>query len=561
MLVSLDISNVLLIDSLSLNLGPGLIAFTGETGAGKSILLDAITFALGGRSSPDLVQKNRGAKIASVTAAFEVEDETTINRILVDGGLEKIEKSEVFIIKRTLDMNGRSRAFINEVPVSMRMLKQVGECLIEIQGQFAAQGLLNFSTHRETLDHFANAHQLKIKVENSYNLWRKTRLELEELEERQAKSLTEGEFLRFSIEELSKLDPKPGEEKILADNRALLMSSENIINGLAGALSAISGETSINQQLNNAIRSLDRLASITGNRFNHILEALNGASDQLAEAEVSLNGALAELDSGTHALEQCEERLFDLRAAARKHRTTVDELPDLLERMETDLDLIVDNFAKAKSLRSELEVKRTNFLKIAAELTSARKTAARKLDQAVQKELAPLRMEKAKLHTIVETIEEENWGPTGINAVRFDLQTNPSSTPAPIGKIASGGELSRILLAIKVALLGSDPMPTLIFDEVDSGIGGATAAAVGKRLSTLAQNTQILVVTHSAQVAAHATSHVQVTKKIKKTHTETTASTLSDQDRKEEIARMLAGAKITDEARAAAESLLRGESR
>ncbi len=561
MLVSLDISNVLLIDSLSLNLGPGLIAFTGETGAGKSILLDAITFALGGRSSPDLVQKNRGAKIASVTAAFELGDETTINRILVDGGLEKIEKSEVFIIKRTLDMNGRSRAFINEVPVSMRMLKQVGECLIEIQGQFAAQGLLNFSTHRETLDHFANANQLKIKVENAYNLWRKTRLELEELEERQAKSLTEEEFLRFSIEELSKLDPKPGEEKILADNRALLMSSENIINALASALSAISSETSINQQLNNAIRSLDRLASITGNRFNHILESLNGASDQLAEAEVSLNGALAELDSGTHALEQCEERLFDLRAAARKHRTTVDELPDLLERMETDLDLIVDNFAKAKSLRSELEVKRTNFLKTAAELTNARKTAARKLDQAVQKELAPLRMEKAKLRTIVETIEEKNWGPTGVNAVRFDLQTNPSSTPAPLGKIASGGELARILLAIKVALLGSDPMPTLIFDEVDSGIGGATAAAVGKRLSTLAQNTQILVVTHSAQVAAHATSHVKVTKKIKKTHTETTASTLSDQDRKEEIARMLAGAKITDEARAAAESLLRGESR
>ncbi len=561
MLVSLDISNVLLIDGLSLNLGPGLIAFTGETGAGKSILLDAITFALGGRSSPDLVQKNRGAKIASVTAAFELEDETTINRIIVDGGLEKIEKSEVFIIKRTLDMNGRSRAFINEVPVSMRMLKQVGECLIEIQGQFAAQGLLNLSTHRETLDHFANANQLKIKVENAYNLWRKTRLELEELEERQAKSLAEEEFLRFSIEELSKLDPKPGEEKILADNRALLMSSENIVNALADALSAISGETSINQKLNKAIRSLDRLASITGNRFNHILEALNGASDQLAEAEVYLNGALAELDSGTHALEQCEERLFDLRAAARKHRTTVDELPNLLDRMETDLDLIVDNFAKAKSLRSELEVKRTNFLKIAAELTSARKTAARKLDQAVQKELAPLRMEKAKLHTIVETIEEENWGPTGVNAVRFDLQTNPSSTPAPIGKIASGGELSRILLAIKVVLIGSDPMPTLIFDEVDSGIGGATAAAVGKRLSTLAQNTQILVVTHSAQVAAHATSHVQVTKKIKKTHTETTASTLSDQDRKEEIARMLAGAKITDEARAAAESLLRGESR
>ena len=558
MLVSLAISDVVLIDRLSLNFDSGLCALTGETGAGKSILLDSLGLALGMRGSAGLVRQAAKDGRASVTAAFEIDDYADISKILEEADLTGPADGEALVLRRTVDSEGRSRAYINDQPVSISMLRRVGDRLVEIQGQFATQGLLDSTTHRVTLDGFAGAAELSRDVSNSHQAWREALDLFEEANSAQAKARADEKFLRFAVEELAALDPQPGEEEQLAETRTMLMNGEKLVEALNAAEAALTGEDPVEARIGAAIRVLDRQSGASAGRFELLVEALGRAAAQLDEAQSALHTAMADAEPDPARLEECEERLFSLRAAARKHGVTVEELPALRRQMEEQLASIDDASGQLDALRKRCDAARQAFHALAEKLSDARRKAAGKLDKAVHKELPPLRLEKAQFITVVEPLEEADWGPHGIDRVRFDVITNPGAAPGPLAKIASGGELARFLLALKVVLQDAGGVPTLVFDEVDSGVGGATAAAVGKRLAQLAADTQVLVVTHSPQVAAHAVAHMRVEKSGEGETVTTSVAPLSDEERREEIARMLAGATVTEEARAAADSLIRG---
>lgn len=551
MLIGLAIRNVVLIERLDIGFADGLCALTGETGAGKSILLDALGLALGARSDASLVR--HGSDAASVTAEFEVPSD---HRVLDLLGAHDLPDGDSLLLRRTVTRDGRSRAFINDQPVGATLLRQIGETLVEVHGQFDTAGLLNPRTHRESLDAFGGLLTDIDRVAAAWRAWRQVEEAKAEADAQAAQARAEEDYLRHTVAEFDALDPKPGEEGLLADRRAMLMHREKLIEAINGALEQLAGDTSAEGTLGAARRLLERVADKAAGRLEQSLEGIDRAIAETAEVAAQLHSLSADIDLDVGELEGLEERLFALRAAARKYGVEVDALAALRDELAEKLSLIEGDGDRLSQLAKTAELARTSYLAAAEALSDARSRAARDMDTAIAAELPPLKLEKAHFLTEIAPLPESDWGPNGRDRVTFQVATNPGAPPGPLNKVASGGELARFMLALKVVLARGGSAPTLIFDEVDSGISGAVAAAVGDRLGRLSDEVQVLVVTHSPQVAARAGHHWRVAKASTGNHVATTVAALQDGERREEIARMLSGATITDQARAAADSLI-----
>ena len=556
MLITLSIRDVVLIGRLDLSLDSGLSVLTGETGAGKSILLDALGLALGMRAEARLVR--HGADKASVTAAFDVAENDPVIRVLEDHGVDSSEES--LVLRRVLGKDGRSKAFINDQPVGVKLLKEIGQSLVEIHGQFESQRLLNQSTHRSLLDAYGGLSGEVEKTQTAHALWRTESHARETAEADMEAARRNQDYITHALEELVALDPKPGEELELASQRTLMMNSEKLVTAMNAAATDLQGDGGALARLQGAFRSLEQVADKLDGRLSETVAALARAQSEAAEAEALLEGVAASLDMDPAALEQAEERLFTLRALGRKHNVEVDGLAALVRDLENQVQAMEDGNTRLADLAQKEAQARKSYEKEAHALSRARKRQAAKMDQAVAGELKPLKLEKAMFSTAVIDLDEDSWGPEGRDKVVFQVATNPGAPAGPLGRISSGGELARFTLALKAVLAQADPVMTLVFDEVDSGVGGAVADAVGERLEKLAGEDlgQVLVVTHSPQVAARGTHHWLVSKAASDSGVLTSVDLLNEKERKEEIARMLAGAKVTDKARAAADSLLEG---
>lgn len=554
MLASLTIRDVVLIERLALGFRKGLCVLTGETGAGKSILLDALGLALGARADSGLVR--HGADQASVTAEFDLSGDHPALAILKEQGLDPEER---LVVRRTVSADGRSRAWVNDQAVGVGLLKRLGEELVEVHGQFDTHGLLNPQTHRSVLDAYAGLAAQAAQVAAAHRAWRQVEDARANAAAEIARARSEEEYLRHAVAELDALAPKPGEEEDLAETRAVLMHREKLVDALNAAFGDLSGDRGVERALASAIRTLSRIADKAGGKLDPVIAGLDRAAAEASEAIAGLQAVSADVDMDPQALEKLEERLFALRAAARKHGVDVDALAGLRKDMADRLLLIEDQGDLLSRLAREAEAARAAYRKAAEALSAARQEAAGRLDKAVASELTPLKLEKAKFRTLVEPLADEaDWTAAGLDRVAFQVATNPGSPPGALNKIASGGELARFMLALKVVLAQTSTVGTLVFDEVDTGIGGAVAAAVGQRLETLGNGLQVLVVTHSPQVAARGTIHLKVQKSVTGEQVTTGVVELDGDDRREEIARMLSGATITAEARAAADSLIAG---
>lgn len=554
MLTRLSIRNVVLIDRLDLDFHNGLMTLTGETGAGKSILLDALGLALGLRAEARLLRK--GADKASVTAVFDIEPGHAACRIAEEDGIELGD--EDLLLRRVLGQDGRTRAFINDQPVSIALLRRVGEALVEIHGQFDTQRLLDPSSHRDLLDAVGHHQALCGKVADAFQHWRTTVEALEAAEKSRANAAENEEFLRYAVDELNKLNPQEGEEAALAEQRKLLQSAEQISEALDEATKALGRNGGIEEQLLKALRLVGEVQERASGKLDDSISALERAADGVADATGFLERASLEMDMNPADLETAESRLFEMRAIARKHGVEVSLLPDLKAKFQNDLDNLDNDEANFERLRKEAKAAHAQYLDVASQLSDKRQASARKMGDAVCAELAPLKLGAAVFSADITRMDEANWTARGIDKVAFQIATNPGAPAGPLNKIASGGELARFMLALKVIMANADPVPVLVFDEVDAGIGGAVASAVGERLAKLGQDAQVLVVTHSPQVAAQANQHFVVKKSQSSSSTSTTVEMLDSNARVEEIARMLSGETVTGEARAAADSLIKG---
>jgi DNA repair protein RecN (Recombination protein N) len=553
MLSRLSIRDIVLIERLDIDFARGLAVLTGETGAGKSILLDAFALALGGRGDAGLVRQ--GVEQGQVTAAFEVPKTHPAARLLIENGLDDTGE---MILRRVQLADGRTRAFINDQAISVQTLKAVGAALVEIHGQHDERALVDASTHRRLLDAFAGLEKDAAAVEA---LWETRREAASALDEHRAgieRAAREADYLRHSSDELTRLAPQAGEETALAERRTTMMQSEKIAGDLREAQAAVGGHQSPVALLAAAARKLERRAANSPRLVQPAIAAIDTAINALAEADQHLNAALAAADFDPAELERIEERLFALRAASRKFSTPVDNLAALAQRFAADLALIDKGAERLKELEKAAGEADKRFRAAAEKLSAARLKSADRLNKAVNAELAPLKLDRAKFSTQVES-DPQSAGPNGFDRVEFWVQTNPGTRPGPMMKVASGGELSRFLLALKVVLSDRGSAPTLVFDEIDTGVGGAVADAIGGRLARLAQKVQVMAVTHAPQVAARADQHLLITKDAldKGKRVTTRVATLAADHRREEIARMLAGAEITAEARAAAERLMK----
>jgi len=553
MLASLAIRDIVLIERLELGFDPGLSVFTGETGAGKSILLDSLGLALGARAESGLVR--HGAAQGSVIAEFDLSADHPVRTLLAEQDVDSGEGGPV-LLRRVLTADGRSRAYVNDQPVSITLLRRIGAQLVEIHGQFESHGLLDSTTHLGVLDAFAGLDKSRSSVIAAWEGWRAARAARAEAEATLAQARAEEETLRATVEDLAGLDPKPGEEAELARSRTLLMQGEKLIEAMNTAQTALNRSGDVEGSLRNARRALERVADRAEGRLDPVIAALERAAIEAAEAIAALERVSAGIDLDPRRLEKVEERLFALRAAARRHGIAADDLPALRQRLTRRLEQLDGGGGDLARLAREEEAARTGYLEAARALSKARSKAARALDKAVAAELPPLKLDKATFHTLVTPQDEAQWGPEGLDSVGFEVATNPGSPPGPLGRIASGGELARFMLALKVVLARISPTATIVFDEVDAGIGGAVAAAVGERLGRLASELQVLVVTHSPQVAARGAHHYRVAKRSSGSTTVTGVDSLTPEARREEIARMLAGETITEQARAAADSLM-----
>ena len=550
MLLSLTIRDVVLIDRLDLAFPSHLSVLTGETGAGKSILLDALGLALGARAESGLVR--RGAAQAIVAAEFDIGPDHAARAILAEQG---IEAEDTLVLRRVLGTDGRSRGFVNDQPVGVGLLKQLGDTLVEIQGQFEQRGLMDPANHRALLDAFAASPDSTDAVRATWAAWRDARAAREAAEAARAKAAADEEFLRHTLGELDALKPKPGEESQLAEQRARMMHGAQVAEALAAAAQELGSDRGAEPALNRAARALEKVRDKAGGLLDPAIAALERALVETEEARTAIDQAIGDHEREGD-LESVEERLFNLRALARKHSVSVDELAPLRDEVAARLGTLEDGEAGLKQLAKAEGETRARYADAAERLTRLRRTAADRLDKAVQAELAPLKLDRARFSTTLVALDPADWGPDGAERVTFEVATNPGAAPGPMSKIASGGELSRFLLALKVVLARVSSVPTIVFDEVDSGIGGAVAAAVGERLALLGQELQVLVVTHSPQVAARGRHHWRVAKTQAKDTTVTRVESLDEGERREEIARMLSGASVTAEARAAATSLL-----
>jgi DNA repair protein RecN (Recombination protein N) len=554
MLVSLSIRDIVLIDRLDISFQAGLGVLTGETGAGKSILLDALGLALGERGETGLVR--RGCEQGSVTAAFEIDRAGDLAALLTEHGIPW-DKGEPVILRRTVASDGRSRAYVNDSPVSVGLLRQVGQSLAEIQVQSESHRLLAPARQRQLLDAFAGNETLAVATERTHAAWRLAQTRLTEEEAAVAAARADEEFLRHAVGEFVALDPAPDEEDTLARERELLRHGEKVAAAITEAEAALSEGSGIASRLRVAERALQRVATQAGGRLDAALAALERANNEAAEAVAVVEAAAQAIDLDPRRLEALEERLFALRALARKHRCQVSDLAAKWAEVSSRLAQLDDGSVRVARRRNEASQAREAYRAAAAELASARRKAAQALDRAVAKELPPLHLGSARFRTVVEDLAEPDWGAGGTERIAFEVATNPGQQFAGIARIASGGELSRFMLALQVVLAGRGEASTLIFDEADSGVGGAVADAVGERLSRLARRLQVLVVTHSPQVAARGDGHWRIVKGRAGQAAVTRVEALSPEQRREEIARMLAGAQVTPEARAAADSLLR----
>ncbi len=548
MLQSLSIKNIVLIDQLVIEFQTGLCVLTGETGAGKSVLLDSLGLALGVRAESALVRK--GADSGSVTAAFHLQDDHRAYEVLKDADIT-IE-DDVLLLRRVVYNSGKSRAFINDQPVSVGLLKTVGDTLVEIHGQFETQGLLNPSTHRAMLDEYAKIDGVELR--SIWQEWKSEELAYAEMQKTSHRAHEEEEYLRFSLEDLEQLDPKSGEENELSEIRERLKHRESVLEGLNAALSFLNAEHDPVQQ---AWAEIDRISMKAGDSLNEASEALSRASSDISEAAAQIQNVIAELsEQDYNNLEEIDDRLYALRMQARKHMCSVDELAQKRIDLNAQLALINNSDEALNAQKQKCERARTAYIHEAEKVRQTRQSVAKHLNHLGADGLAPLKMEKAKFITYVSPLDEVEWGVSGMDRVQFLVSTNPGREPGPIHKIASGGEMSRFMLALKVIIAQEGSTHSFIFDEVDTGIGGATADAVGERLARLSSSKQVLVVTHAPQVAARANHH-WIVKKSGDDDVVTTITPLKDRtERCEEIARMLAGADITDEARAAANRLL-----
>ncbi|MGO4711265.1 DNA repair protein RecN [Bradyrhizobium sp. 2TAF24] len=553
MLARLSIRDIVLIERLDIDFARGLAVLTGETGAGKSILLDAFALALGGRGDADLVRQ--GVEQGQVTAVFDVPKGHPAARILSENGLDD---SGEMILRRVQLADGRTRAFLNDQAISVQTLKAVGAALVEIHGQHDERALVDASTHRRLLDAFAGLDKDVAALEVLWTARRTARTALDEHRAGMERAAREADYLRHASDELRTLRPQPGEETSLAERRTAMMQGEKIAEDLREAQEAVGGNQSPVASLAAAVRRLERRAANSPKLVEPAVRAIDVAINALEEADQHLNAALRAIDFDPGELERIEERLFALRAAARKYSTPVDDLAALAERYAADMALIDAGAARLKVLEKQALEADQAYDAAAVKLSAARTKAAEKLNKAVNAELAPLKLERAKFMTQVDS-DAKAPGPQGIDRVEFWVQTNPGTRPGPMMKVASGGELSRFLLALKVVLSDRGSAPTLVFDEIDTGVGGAVADAIGARLARLAGKVQVMAVTHAPQVAARADQHLLISKdtRDKGKRVATSVATLMSEHRREEIARMLAGAEITAEARAAADRLLK----
>jgi DNA repair protein RecN (Recombination protein N) len=554
MLARLSIRDVVLIDRLDLSFHGSLSVLTGETGAGKSILLDALGLALGDRGQAGLVRA--AAERAQVTAEFELPDGHPALKLLAE---REIDADGPLILRRVLGTDGRSRAFVNDQPVSIGLLSELGRLLVEIHGQHETRGLLDPSTHRALLDAAGGLDAPAEKTAAAHDAYALAQKAENDARETLASALRDQDFLRHAVDELDAFAPEPGEEERLADERRFLMAGEKLREALEGAAGALNGENDVVAAMNRAARALERLRTDAGGRLDAAIAALGRAAAEAADAAAEIDAAGRALHGDPGRLAAVEDRLFALRALARKHDTAPGALAELADALRARLAAIDDSDAALSRLAAATAGARKDFIDAARALSTGRARAAKALDAAVAKELPPLKLEKARFATRLDPLPEDQWGPSGAERVSFELAANPGSPPGPLHRVASGGELARVMLALRVVLAGGAAAPTLVFDEVDSGISGATAAAVGERLARLGTEMQVLVVTHSPQVAARGLQHLRVQKSSARNSTATSVAELAPDERREEIARMLAGARITDEARAAADKLLAGE--
>lgn len=550
MLTALSIRDIVLIEALDLDFGSGLGALTGETGAGKSILLDALGLALGMRADSGLVRN--GATQAVVTASFELPDDHATAELLSENGLTT-EPGEPLVIRRIVKADGGSRATVNDQAASAALLKELAPHLVEIHGQHDDRGLLNPRGHRALLDIFGRIDTAAAAA--AHRDWRSAEDRLVAAIAELDTAARDREWLEHTVAELTALGAEPGEEATLATARADMQKGARLAEDLAAVSTHLDGSDGGTAQLRQAARRLDRIAA-EHPLLADTLAALDRAVIEASEAEDKLAAAYDALSFDPARLEDAETRLFELRAMARKHRVEPDALADLATDLAERLGRIESGGQGIARLEAEVRTTRTAYDAATAALTAARIAAAARLDTAVANELAPLKLDAARFRTMIAPLAEGQWGPAGRDRVEFEISTNPGAPFAPLVKIASGGELSRFILALKVALAEEGGACTMIFDEIDRGVGGAVASAIGERLARLSTRAQLLVVTHSPQVAARADAHWLIAKSHDGTVTRTGVTALDAGERREEIARMLSGAAVTDEARAQAARLL-----
>ena len=551
MLSRLSIRDIVLIDRLDIDFGCGLAVLTGETGAGKSILLDAFALALGARGDVALVRD--GAEQGQVIAAFEIGHDHPARALLADNGLSGEDE---LILRRVQFADGRTRAFVNDQPVSVQVLRALGAALVEIHGQHDERAFVEAATHRGLLDAYGGLIEDAAEVADLWAQWRERDAAVQNHRADIERAGREAEWLRHAVEELGRLAPQAGEESALADRRAAMMQAEKVADDLRSTHDSLAGPNSPVAPLASAVRRLERRAAQAPALVEPVTKAIDAALTALEEARRQLEQALRLADYDPQELEKIEERLFALRAAGRKYNAPVDDLAALARRYEGDLGLIDAGAERLAALEREAREAATRYRAAAEKLPAARRRAAQTLDKAVNAELKPLKLERAEFST---EIGSEGDGPNGIDRIEFWVRTNPGTRPGPLMKVASGGELARFLLALKVVLADRGSAPTLVFDEIDTGVGGAVADSIGVRLARLAGGVQVIAVTHAPQVAARAERHYLITKDAfaRGKRVATRIAELEGERRREEIARMLAGAEITAEARAAAERLIR----
>lgn len=558
MLSALSIRDIVLIERLDLSFDGGMTVLTGETGAGKSILLDALGLALGARGDAALVRS--GAERGVVTAAFELEDGHQAFALLAEAG---VECEGELVVRRVQNADGRSRATVNDQPASVGLLRRLASCLAEIHGQHDDRALLDAAMHRDLVDAFGELDAARRQVSGLWETWKTDEAALNDHAARLERAEEERAWLEHAVEELQAMAPQHGEEEQLSARRQLMMNAERFAEALDDVDKALAGDGTQEASLNAGLRKLERRQADASGQ----LDGLIGALDRLV---VEMNTAKAALDEARRTFEfdareqaEIEERLFALRDMARKHRCQVEQLPDVAERLITDLANLQDGQGHLDELRRKAEAAKLAYFDEAERLSAARRSAAGELDEQVMQELGPLKLEKARFISDIES-GDSIAGAHGIDRLEFKVATNPGADPGPIVKVASGGELSRFMLALKVVLAARGSAPTLIFDEIDTGIGGATADAMGQRLARLSDTLQVLAVTHSPQVAVRADTHMLITK-MEEVNEEakadarlvTRVTQLQAESRREEVARMLSGASVTDEARAQADRLMR----